>query len=379
MSRDVVELRVHGVTGVRAEELLDHPVVVRVAGDRDAGFYRPRPGFGVTSGPGGVVIEAYQWRNLTASTVSRTLSLIFLLPFMFSNLAAWLRPPGGNGDTVKALCRVLGATITVIFVLSIIGVTVDLVGWQCVQYRPCTAGRGYLGWLAAFPIGPRLVVLAVFPAATIRLIWWVGSRSARSYEAFESTYGTSGAPPGDRLDAPGFWSGETLVGRLRSIHVAIAYGTLDVSVVVALFTLDRRPVGVALIVAAVLLLAVCVVLLCLPALSAPHSGWDWTRSVIRPLRVAVAAITVLSIGYAALPRPPVPQGGALPGFALSVNSVILGQAALLVALAVITVWQQRAAPPSARAFFRGLGAPVFGAIAAGLAGDLYPGVRHPAG
>ncbi|MFE9655007.1 hypothetical protein [Micromonospora sp. NPDC006431] len=376
MSRDVVELRVHGVTGVRAEELLDHPVVVRVAGDRNAGFYRPRPGFGDTTGPGGVVIEAYQWRNLTVSTVARTLSLLFLLPFMFSNLAAWLRPPGGNGDTVKALCRVLGATITAIFVLSIIGVTLDLVGWQCVQYRPCTAGRGYLAWLDEFPIGPRMVVLAVFPAATIRVIWWVGKRSARSYEAFRSSYGSSGAPHGDRLDAPGFWSGETIVGRLRSIHVAIAYGTLDASALFALITLDHRPVGVALLAAAALLVAACVVLLCLPALSAPHTGWDWTRAVIRPLRVAVIAITVLTAGYALLPRPPVPRGGALPGFALSVNLVILGQAALLLALAVITVWQQRAAPPSARAFFRGLGAPVFGAVAAGLAATITAGLVY---
>ncbi|MCW3843504.1 hypothetical protein ONA70_25700 [Micromonospora yasonensis] len=378
MTRDVVELRVHGVAGVRAEALLDHPVVVRVAGDPSAGFYRPRPGFGVTTGPAGVTIEAYQWRNLTVGTVARTVVLLFLLPFMFSNLAAWMRPPAGGGGIVKALCRLLGATITIMFVLAAIGVFLDLIGWQCVTFRPCTAGRGYLGWLAELPVGPRLVVLAVLPAAFIRLLWWIGSRSARAYEQFQAPYGTSGAPPGDRLDADGFWHGEVLVGWLRSIHVAIAYFTLDLTVLVALTARDRSVLGVALLAATVLLLAACLVLLCLPALNAPHTGPDLTRPVIRPLRVAVAAVTVLTAAYAVLPRVPVPAGGAMPGFALTVNAVILGQAALLLALAAVAIWQQRGAPPAARAFFRGLGAPVFGAISAGLSATFTAGIVYRA-
>ncbi|MFE9692974.1 hypothetical protein [Micromonospora sp. NPDC005806] len=378
MARDVVELRVHGVSGVRAEALLDHPVVVRVAGDRSAGFYRPRPGFGVTTGPAGVTIEAYQWRNLTVGTVARTVALLFLLPFMFSNLAAWLRPPARGGGTVKALCRLLGATITAMFVLAVIGVFLDLIGWQCVSYQPCRAGRGYLGWLEELPIGPRLVVLAVLPAAAIRLVWWIGSRSARAYEEFHAPSGASGAPPGDRLDADGFWRGEVLVGRLRSIHVAIAYFTLDLSILVAFTARQPSAVGIALLAVTLLLLAACLVLLCLPALNAPHTGWDWTRSVIRPLRVAVAAVTVLTVGYALLPRPTAPVGGALPGFALSVNVVILGQAALLAGLAAVAVWQQRGAPPAARAFFRGLGAPVFGAISAGLSATFTAGIVYRA-
>ncbi|MET8909021.1 hypothetical protein [Micromonospora sp. NPDC004551] len=375
MSRHVVELRVHGISGVRAEELLDHPVVVRVAGDHNAGFYRPRPGFGVPFGPAGVTMEAYQWRNLTAGGAARALSLLFLLPFMFSNLAAWLRPPGGGGETVKALCRLLGATITVTFVLSIVAVAVDLVGWQCVPYQPCTAGRGYLSWLDELQTGPRLVVLGVVPAAAIRLLWWVGSRSARAYEAFQPSYDTSGAPSADRLDARGFWRGEAQVGRLRSIHVAIAYATLDASVLFALTAQDGSPVGRTLIGATALLAAACLALLCLPALSAPHTGWDWIRSVIRVLRAAVAVLTILTAGYALLPRPPV-RLGALPGFAITVNLVILGQAALLTVLAAVVMWQQRAAPPEARSFFRGLGAPVFGAIAAGLAAAFAAGLVY---
>jgi hypothetical protein len=216
----------------------------------------------------------------------------------------------------------------------------------------------------------------VVPAAAIRLVWWIGSRSARAYEDFQSPYGDSGAPPADRLDADGFWRAEALVGRLRSIHVAIAYLTLDLSVLFALTARRPSAVGAVLLVMALLFLSACLVLLCLPALSAPHARWDWARSVIRPLRVGVAAVTGLTAGYALLPQADVPASGALPGFALTVNVVILGQAMLLVALAAVVMWHQRGTPPAARAFFRGLGAPVFGAISAGLAATFTAGIVY---
>ncbi|XTZ15473.1 hypothetical protein ACQSSU_29320 [Micromonospora echinospora] len=60
MAHEVVELRVHGVSGAAAETLLDHPVVIRVAGDDNAGFYRPRPGFGPDGPSGGLRTEAYR-------------------------------------------------------------------------------------------------------------------------------------------------------------------------------------------------------------------------------------------------------------------------------------------------------------------------------
>lgn len=45
-----VELRVHGISGATAEKALDHPIVVRVAGDHNAGFYQIRPGTGAGGG-----------------------------------------------------------------------------------------------------------------------------------------------------------------------------------------------------------------------------------------------------------------------------------------------------------------------------------------
>ena len=40
------ELRVHGVSGTPAEDMLDRPIISRVAGDNEAGFFRPRPEYG---------------------------------------------------------------------------------------------------------------------------------------------------------------------------------------------------------------------------------------------------------------------------------------------------------------------------------------------
>ncbi|WP_444947103.1 hypothetical protein [Micromonospora ureilytica] len=71
--RDAVELRVHGISGVTAERILDHPIVTRVAGNTHAGFFRPRPGSGTAGGAAeGVSVEAYRWGSLTAGAAVRT-------------------------------------------------------------------------------------------------------------------------------------------------------------------------------------------------------------------------------------------------------------------------------------------------------------------
>ncbi|MBQ1069040.1 hypothetical protein KBX39_19920, partial [Micromonospora sp. D75] len=89
---EVVELRVHGVSAGGAAEVLGRPLVRQVAGDRSAGFYRPRPDLADGRGASGVTLEAYQWNDLPSGTALRTLSLLFLMPFMLLNVAVWMRP-----------------------------------------------------------------------------------------------------------------------------------------------------------------------------------------------------------------------------------------------------------------------------------------------
>ncbi|MBY8870294.1 hypothetical protein K7640_00365 [Micromonospora sp. PLK6-60] len=369
MAHEVVELRVHGVSGTSAEALLDHPVVSRVAGDDHAGFYRPRPGFGVDDRAGGLRVEAYRWGGLTAGGAARTLSLLFLLPFMLINLAVWARPAtGGSGGLIGPVCRLLAGTLTAAFVLSIVGVTIDIVGWQCAPYHPCVRGRPYLAWLANLPLGPRLAVLALLPLGALRLLWWLGERSSRVFEAFPASGGQAragGEGGEDRLDRPGFWNDALVVQRLRGIHVAVGLGVLDASLLGAQSRIRSTPVAYVLFVAAWVLLAACVVLLCMPSRrrgAGPGRGPVDLRG-LRTLRVSGIALTVLTLAYTAVPLEPPPPREQLPGYEGAVAALVAGQAALLAVLVATTLHQRRRSPGPTSSWLSGLAAPVFAAAA----------------
>ncbi|MEG3637063.1 hypothetical protein [Micromonospora palythoicola] len=362
---EVVELRVHGVSGAAAETLLDHPVVTRVAGDDNAGFYRPRPGFGVSDRPQALRVEAYRWGALTAGGAVRTLSLLFLLPFMLVNLAVWTRPAtGGAGGVIGPLCRVLAATLTAAFMLSVVGVTVDIIGWQCVPYQPCLRGRGYLSWLAHLPLGPRLALLALVPIGALRLLWWLGERSARVFEAFPAARGqdrTSGGE--DRIDSPGFWNDELVVHRLRAIHVAVGLGVLDASLLAAPVHRHPTPVAYLLFGANWVLLAAGVVLLLRPARAAPDGPGRGPVDLrgIRPLRIGALALTVLVLFHRAVAVEPEPPHGQLPGYEGAVAGLVAVQAALLGALVAATLHQRRRSRTVGTSWLSGLATPLFAA------------------
>ncbi|QOC94845.1 hypothetical protein D0Q02_03695 [Micromonospora craniellae] len=366
LTHEVVELRVHGVSGSSAESLLDHPVVIRVAGDANAGFYRPRPGFGISNRPAGMHVEAYRWSALTAGGAVRTLSLLFLLPFMLVNLAVWARPPtGGSGGLIGPVCRLLAATLTAAFVLSIVGVTVDIVGWQCTPYEPCVRNRPYLSWLSDLPLGPRLALLALLPIGAIRLLWWLGERSARVFEAFPAARGQDRGGVEDRIDSPGFWNDALVVQRLRAIHVAVGLGTLDAILLGAQLKIYPTPVAYVLFVATWFLLAACVVLLCVPARrvdDGPGRGAVDERG-IHPLRLVVTVLTVSALVYTALPLEPPPPREQLPGYEGAVAALIAVQAALLAVLTAATLHQRRHSPGNGSSWLGGLAAPVFAAAA----------------
>jgi hypothetical protein len=356
------ELRVHGVAAVGAEAMLDRPIVSRIAGDRNAGFYRPQPGHGDARGPGGLLVEAYRWSSLTAGTATRTLSLVVLLPFMLSNLAIWTRPPGTRRvGPVKALCRVLAATITAMYVLSVIGVSLDLVAWQCVPYDRCIEDRRYIGWLRLLGPGPRLAVLSLLPLAAVGVVWWLGSRFWRSYEVFR--VGAVG-PAGDRLDAIGQWDGMPLVGRLRSIHVAIGLGTVAASLL-TVAVLEEVTAAEVLLAATVAILFVCVVLLCTPFLGDLTGRGKLAERICVVVRNVACGLIVVTLAVLALQSGDWAEAGGLPGYGHMVNWLFATQAVLLVALIALTWQRQR--PNGSRALLRGLGAPLLSSAAIGFA------------
>jgi hypothetical protein len=360
---DVTELRVHGISGAPAEEILDRPVVTRVAGDDHAGYYRVRPGFGDPTGPGGLTLEAYRWGNLTAGTAARTLSFLLLLPFLLSNVAIWTRP-AIPGTAVQALCRILAATVTAMFVQAVVGASLDLIGWQCASYPACTSGREYLSWLAPIPVGPRLALLCAVPIGAIWLMSWLGSRKSKEFAGFQ--YGAERTGRRERLDEPGFWDRDGQLVRLRSIHLAVALGVLDSSLLAAL-TSSGRPVAVALRTLVAVLLAMCVALLCVPVPSGRWVGRGWNRAA-RTIREATIALTVVTIAYAIASRPKAATG-QLPGFGPMVTGLFVAQTVLLLTLAVAVLIEQRTGRDRANLLLA-MGPLLFNSAAIGLGAAL---------
>ncbi|HET8682906.1 MAG TPA: hypothetical protein VFM54_13710, partial [Micromonosporaceae bacterium] len=205
----VTELRVHGVSGGSAESVLDRPLLRRVAGDGNASFHAPHPAYPARPGPGGVRLEAYRWGALTSGAAARALWLL-LLPFMLANLTMWLRPPASAGPTrlMRALTRIIALSVTATFVLSIVGISMDLVGWQCaVAESRCAEDRPYLAVLTRLSLGQRLAATSLVPMLTVALLWFLARRTWTRYEGYP-------APPtgvGDGLAHPCFWNGRSLV------------------------------------------------------------------------------------------------------------------------------------------------------------------------
>ncbi|MFF4810193.1 hypothetical protein ACFY03_18490 [Micromonospora chersina] len=365
MASEVVELRVHGVSGAGAEQVLDRPNVRQVAGDRRGGFYRPRPGYPDTTGAGGVLLEAYRWRDLPSGTAVRTLSLVFLLPFMLCNMAIWMRPPGEgrSGATVKALCRLLALALTALYVVVVAGAAFDLIAWKCMGSPRCLAGRSWLSWLGQRPVGLRLAVLALVPAAAVALVWRLGARAGSTFATFHTPATESGA---HQLTAVGQWDAAPLVARLRAIHVAAAFATLDGVLLTA-----RRAGGAASTAAAVLLaltalvLAVCVALVCAHPLLDPTAPDPAVERFLRWLRTAVCLLTAAVLLVVAVDPAPWPHQVGLPGYEETVALLFAVLTVLLILLGAAVLAARRTGPGGPR--LRALGAPVIGAVAAGLA------------
>jgi hypothetical protein len=365
------ELRVHGVNGSAAEDVLDRPLLRRIAGDGEAGFFRPRSEYGATTGPGGADLEAYRWGNLTAGAAARALWLL-LLPFMLANVAMWLRPPAGRRTVllIRALCRLLAVSVTATYALSFVGVSVDLVGWQCAASARCTDGRPYLelltdGFFA--PTGRRLAVLALVPLGAVAFLWLLGRRTWCRYEA----YPVQPDGDGDGLSHPCFWNGMPLVGRLRAIHVAAGFATVDAMLLGALVRHHREPAGVWLAGAVGALLLACLVVLCLQGMVDRDRPAGWAEPVAKALRIAAIVLTVGTLVYAGWPRAPWPVRGGLPGYGTTVTILFAAQALLLAVLGVVVLLVRRRG-----AFLGGLGVPVLGSLAVGVAVAFTAGMSY---
>ncbi|SIR82611.1 hypothetical protein [Micromonospora avicenniae] len=358
---EVVELRVHGVSGAGPEQVLDRPHAYQVAGDSNGGFFRPRPGYPDSCGPGGVTVEAYRWSDLPSGTAVRTLSLVFLLPFMLCNVAAWMRPnPTGSHTMMKVLCRILGLTLTALYVLSIVGAALDLVAWQCMASPRCVRDRDWLSWLGTQPTGLRLAVLSLIPIGAIALIWWLSARPGRPFSAFHAPKTTGSGPY--QLAAVGRWDSAPLVGRLRSIHVATAFATLDASLLAARLSPGVSVVTLVLGVLVGAVLAACIALICARNLIDHPEPRPTADAVTRMLRTFTCGLTVLVVLVVLLDPAPWPPGIGLPRYGAFLAWVFVAQTLLLAGIGLVVLRHR-----GLRSRRRGWGAPAIAAVATGLA------------
>jgi hypothetical protein len=383
---DVVELRVHGVSGTPPQDLLDRPLVTRVAGDGIAGFYRPRlaaeatdTSAGSPSTPG-APLEGYVWGGLTSGSPARALWLV-LLPFTLVNVAPRLRPPdppdGAEARTRRRiallwyLARLLALSLTMTLTVAFAGIGVDLLGWQCASAnRPCRNGSpGWLiGGISELSTGPRLAVGALVPLLILAALSLISGGTISRYEAagdgIEPTDDAQAPEPG--LRSAWMWRGEYLARRLRHLHLQVGLAVVLASVA---WPIESPWRIVVLLVAAAATIEV-IVLLAVPSVVGRNdrpSWWEPTVWSTWGVLGAVAVITAVLFLTSAVrftrrsaPDFPVRTTG-LPHYAGTLIWFFAVQLVLVAILAVL-IWRMRSAaryrhgtPPGPRPAVAGTG------------------------
>ncbi|MFI5487488.1 hypothetical protein ACIBXA_03345 [Micromonospora echinaurantiaca] len=419
----VLELRVHGVSntpphqtlGLRGEAGAEPPRPWLVAGGPITGFYRS-----TATGPDDpVVVEAYSWGQLTsgartARDVERALWTL-LLPFTLANVALHARPEiPAEPDTERWrsrtgltawLIRLFCLSMTGTLMLTLSGVGVDLIGWQCVDRECLARAPGPWEFLAHgwWREGARsLAVGLVVPLGLLTVLGLVAWRTYQ-YEAEMPAAPTgpvtgrapaeapADGPPGvpptvaqpetappppeppptrpvNPLQDPTFWSGEGQLRRAGLLHLCTGATVAAAVPLGAVLAMDP-PRGPRAVVAGTTVACLATVLLCtVVVLGRP---WLTRRAGHTPLgRLSGGLIVLTGLGLAGtvllllLPdgpagtplaalRPPAgcardPAGPgcaadrSLPGFDWVIAWLGTGQLLLLIAIGAVSRSGRRA-------------------------------------
>jgi hypothetical protein len=254
----IVEVRIHGVSGTPTTSMLSHPAPVPVSGDKTAGFYQrgndninPRDNdvgpIAANSRSCDRHVEAYSWGRLTSGNFWRAFWLL-LLPFTLVNVATWAHPVlADNGRSegrfssrrvIAALVRLLGLSLTATLVLTAIGISQNLIAWQCARVPACVREPGFLSFLGnqrspLGQVGGRITLAAAVPVLLIVVLWLLSRGTQEKYEAYS---GKTAGP--ERREHPlgaaafahrDFWHLPNVVGRLTSLHLTVALSMVAMS------------------------------------------------------------------------------------------------------------------------------------------------------
>ncbi|QLQ37705.1 hypothetical protein [Micromonospora robiginosa] len=349
----VLELRVHGVSNTPPDQLLGLDPGAGaggtppdlVAGGQVTGFYRSA----TAARDDPISVEAYSWGKLTSGArtrrdVERALWTL-LLPFALANVALharagipadpdrerWASRSGITAWLIRLFCLSLTCTL----VITVTGIGVDLVGWQCVS-RECLGQIPgpweFLGdpwWRAGARTLALGLLLPLLVLAAIGVLAW----RTYQYEAempAEPRHRPTGhedepAEPPERLENPlqdpTFWNGEGQLRRAAVLHLCTG-AVVAAAVPVAAVLIMDPPRGLRAAVAwpTVLLFATVVTI----AVIAVGRPWLSRRQGATPLgrwSVAVAACTGLGLlgTFVLLLLPDGPAGAPLATYRLPVG------------------------------------------------------------
>jgi hypothetical protein len=398
MVERVLELRIHGVSNTPPDQLLglapapgaDGPQPWLVAGGEVTGFYRST----AAARDEPITVEAYSWGQLTsgartARDVERSLWTL-LLPFTLANVALFARPGippdpdrerwGSRSGIAAWLIRLFCLSLTSTMIITVAGVGVDLIGWQCVGPDCLSRLPGPWEWLgnpwwrqdtralAAGLLLP-LLVLAVLGVVAWRTYQYEAEMPAEPRpRSVPRDDGIETEPPGEQpeplhnpLQDPTFWCGEGQLRRTAVLHLCTG-GVVAASVPVTALLIMDPPRGLRAVVlwttvallAAVL--AISVVAVGRPWLSrrggdTPLGRWSATVGVLTALGLGGTFLLLfLPDGPAGVPlahyRPPTGclrdptivgcrTDRSLPGYDSLVSWLATYQVLLLIAIGVV--------------------------------------------
>ncbi len=411
---DLVEVRIHGVSGTPKTAMLEYGDTILVAGDEVSGFHRRRGwhAYGPAEAGGRIGkvrrhLEAYSWGGLTSGRASRA-AWLPLLPFALINVASWAIPAatgepsddprqpspsapwrGPVRQSLLATIRLLALTMTVGFIVALAGVGMDQVGWQCGGSEICSGDRQnwlrwWMPWLGERAPGVRIVVGALVPLATLALLWRLSLRSFDQYEKTKTIgLDTSSGPYVDGQKTPfalvGLWQQKSSTARLRALHIAAPLAA--VSALLAYPGLRLEVGAIPDIIAftlALTLLVFCIASVLTPRITDlgreldKHVNPDGFKTHA-PLshRLARASYVTLAVGVAAaLHRADhVDVRVVLPGYGGTLWIIAATQFAALAVMAVLTYLARSSETQEPAPFLRGWAGPVF-AVVGLVAGTL---------
>ena len=157
--RELVELRIHGVSGTPPEAMLEAQFVTRCAGDATTGFYVPDPDAAVPGAAAGRsrprargVLLAWDDVGISGAGAVGVAGALRVGQHRRRDAPARRRPRPARprlGGLHAALMRLFGLSLTLTLVMATFIASIDELAWQCGNNPACVGGHTptkYLGW-----------------------------------------------------------------------------------------------------------------------------------------------------------------------------------------------------------------------------------------